>query len=109
MSDLQHDEQIARALVERLHTVFDLQRVVWFGSRAQGTGGPDSDWDLLVVAPSTESAITRGFRAEKATAEVAVPKDFVVLTPDEYARFRTWRSSVAHQAELTGKVLYAAT
>lgn len=109
MSDLQHDEQIALALVERLHTVFDLQRVVWFGSRSQGTGGPDSDWDLLVVAPSSESAIARGFLAEKATAEVTVPKDFVVLTPNEYERFRAWHSSVAFQAELTGRVLYAAT
>lgn len=108
MSDLQHDEQIARALVERLRTVFELQRVVWFGSRAQGTGGPDSDWDLLVVAPSTESAIARAARALQATAPNRVACDFVVLTPEEYARFRTWRSSVAHQAELTGKVLYAA-
>lgn len=49
MSDLQHDAQIARALVERLRSVFDLQRVVWFGSRAQGTGGPDRDWDLLAL------------------------------------------------------------
>lgn len=108
MSDLQHDEMIARELVDRLRTVFDVQRAVWFGSRAQGHGGPDSDWDLLVVAPSTESAAWRGFRAEKATADIAVAKDFVVLTPEEYSKFRSWRSSVVHSAEATGQVLYAA-
>jgi len=28
----------------------DLVAVVLFGSRARGEGGPDSDWDLLVIA-----------------------------------------------------------
>ncbi|MBI5609166.1 MAG: nucleotidyltransferase domain-containing protein [Deltaproteobacteria bacterium] len=108
MSDLLHDEAIARSLVDRLRTVFDLRRVVWFGSRAQGTGEPDSDWDLLVVAPSSESATQRAARALRATADTRVDCDFVVLTPQEYARLRAWRSSIAHQAEATGRVLLAA-
>lgn len=109
MSDLKHDEKIARALVERLRTVFDVQRVVWFGSRAQGQGTADSDWDLLVVAPSNESVVRRAARALRATADQQVPCDFVVLTPQEYAKFLHWRSSVVYSAETTGQVLYAAT
>ena len=108
MSDRQQDEKIARELVDRLRTVFDVQRAVWFGSRAQGRGGPDSDWDLLVVAPSTESTVRRAARALRATADQQVPCDFVVLTPDEYAKYREWRSSVVYSAETTGQVLYAA-
>ncbi len=108
MSDLLQDEKIAQGLVERLRAVFDVQRAVWFGSRAQGTGSPDSDWDLLVVAPTEESAIRRTARALRATADCRVDCEVVVLTPAEYARLRTWRSSVAHAAEATGRVIYAA-
>lgn len=108
MSDLARDENVARAIVERLRSVFDVHRAVWFGSRAQGQGSADSDWDLLVVAPSSESAIARAARALRATADSHVDCDFVVLTPEEYARLRDWRSSVVYQAEATGRVLYAA-
>jgi predicted nucleotidyltransferase len=101
------DRQIAQLLVERLCTAFEVRRAVWFGSRATGAGDPDSDWDLLVVAPSQESPAERGYRAEVATADVHVAKDFVVVTPAEYERLRSWRSSVVYMAEANGVVLHA--
>jgi predicted nucleotidyltransferase len=106
MSDLQHDEQIARALVERLHTVFDLQRVVWFGSRAQGTGGPDSDWDLLVVAETPLGKLNRMTQALAATEDLLVPRDIFVATPSEFERQRHQCGSLVYAAERAGQVLY---
>lgn len=104
---MQTDREIAQQLTDRLVHSLGASRVVWFGSRATGSARADSDWDLLVVADLAGSAAMRAYRAEQATADVAVPKDFVVVTPAEYARLRGWRSSVVHAAEARGAVLYA--
>lgn len=107
MSDLKHDEKIARALVERLRTVFDVQRVVWFGSRAQGQGTADSDWDLLVVAETSMDPWTRMSVALRATRDLCVSRDIFVATPEEYARMRQQRGSLPWTAEQGGQVLSA--
>jgi predicted nucleotidyltransferase len=38
-------------LLERLRTHYRPEEVWLFGSRARGTGRPDSDWDVLAVVP----------------------------------------------------------
>ena len=38
-------------LLERIHAVYRPVDVLLFGSRARGTAGRDSDWDVLVVLP----------------------------------------------------------
>lgn len=101
------DRDIAQQLTDRLVHRLGASRIVWFGSRATGSARPDSDWDLLVVADLAGSAANRAYRAEQATADVAVPKDFVVVTPEEYQRLRGWRSGIVHAAESNGAVLYA--
>lgn len=106
MSDLQHDEQIARALVDRLRAVFDVQRAVWFGSRSQGKGGPDSDWDLLVVAETPHAKLARMTQALAATEDLQVPRDIFVATPAEFQRQRTLCGSLVFAAERDGRVLY---
>lgn len=105
MSDLQHDEKIARALADRLRTVFDVQRVVWFGSRARGQGTPDSDWDLLVVAETPLDPWTRMSVALRATHDLYVPRDIFVATPEEYVRMRQQRGSLPWTADQGGQEL----
>lgn len=106
MSDLQRDEDIARGLVDRLRTVFDVQRAVWFGSRALGTGGPDSDWDLLVIAETPLAKLGRMVQALQATEDMQVPRDIFVATPAEFELQRRVCGSVVFAAEREGRVLY---
>ncbi|MET7243940.1 nucleotidyltransferase domain-containing protein [Methylobacterium sp. EM32] len=40
-----------KTLLERIEAVHAPEDVLLFGSRAKGTAGPDSDWDILVVLP----------------------------------------------------------
>lgn len=107
MSDLQNDEQIARALVECLRSVFDVRRAVWFGSRAQGRGRPDSDWDLLVVAETPLGKLARMQQALQVTEELRVPRDIFVATPSEFARQRALCGSLVYAAEQQGRLLDA--
>ncbi len=37
---------------------------------------------------------------------ILVPIDLVVYTPEEHARLRTWRSSIAGIADREGRVLH---
>lgn len=108
MSDRQRDEVIARALVQRLGRTFDVQRAVWFGSRAHGTGGPDSDWDLLVVAETPLDKLPRMVQALAATEDLAVPRDIFVATPAEFERQRHVCGSLVFAAERDGLVLHGA-
>lgn len=95
--------QIARRLIEQ----FDPDQIMLFGSHARGTAGPDSDVDLLVVMPIT--------RKQKAAMEVAmgvalhdmrVPKDIVVVTPDEIERNRNIVETIVYPALRQGQPLY---
>lgn len=102
------DAAIVRALADRLVAEFHPTRIVWFGSRAAGTGRPDSDFDLLVVAATDLPLHKRHFRARWSTRDVAVARDIVVLTPDEFAMYSRWPTSIVHEASTTGRVVFEA-
>lgn len=36
-------------LLDRIQSVYEPEDVLLFGSRARGTAGPDSDWDIIVI------------------------------------------------------------
>lgn len=102
------DQKIAEQLVQRLVAEFQPKRIVWFGSRARGEGGPDSDWDVMVIADSALSQHRRMVDALRVTRDVHVPVDIVVFTPSERDRLADWKSSIVYSAETTGVVLYEA-
>lgn len=97
-------ERMTRRLVRR----FKPEQIVLFGSHARGTAGPDSDVDLLVVIPVT--------RAEKRKLQLAmrlalhdfkVPKDIIVVSPEEVVRWRNIVGTIVYPALREGRVLYA--
>jgi len=98
-------EALVKALVEALHPA----RIVLFGSRARGDARPDSDWDLLVIADTDLDRAEREFVAHRATWGVNVPKDILVFTPAEVARYASWRSCMPSIALREGRVVYEAT
>lgn len=102
------DKKIAEQLAQRLIAEFQPKRIVWFGSRSRGEGGPDSDWDVMVIAESAASQHGRIVDALRVTRDVHVPADIVVFTPSERDKLAQWKSSIVYSAEQTGVVLYEA-
>src|SRR5260370_19499275 len=45
------DDPALREIVRRLADAYHPLRIYLFGSKARGTAGPDSDYDLLIVVP----------------------------------------------------------
>ena len=96
-------EEMVRRIAERFHP----EQIILFGSHATGRAGPDSDVDLLVVMRGVE-----GRRRKTATAidvalkDALLPKDIIVVTPEELERHRDMVGTVIRPALREGKVLY---
>ena len=99
-------EQLLREVVARIRRTVDPDRVVLFGSYARGDAGPESDLDILVVAPSPLPRWKRTVPLYRALAGLGVPKDVVWWTPDEIGAWRAVRSHFITTALREGRVLY---
>ena len=93
-------------LAQRIGRQLPADRVVLFGSHAQGTATDDSDVDLLVVAETSLPPRKRYGAVRRLVADFPAAFDIIVKTPDEYARSRSMVNTVVYFAEKSGRVLY---
>ena len=74
-----------------LRPLLDAQgaRAAWiFGSHARGTAGPDSDIDVIVVAPTRRPFVDRFRDYLPAIVDAGIGVDLLVYTPGEFARMK---------------------
>lgn len=95
-------------MVQRIVDRFHPDRVLLFGSHARGDARPDSDVDLLVVMPVQGSKRAAQLQVRLALHDIRLPKDVIVVTPDQFERQRDIPGTIVRPAFLEGKVLYAA-
>jgi predicted nucleotidyltransferase len=94
------------AMVDCLVKQFDPEQIILFGSHARGTAGPDSDVDLLVIMPFSGSKRAKQIEMRLALHDIHVPKDIILVTPEEVARRRHIVGTLVRPALNEGKVLY---
>lgn len=97
---------IVEEMVNRITEHFHPRQIILFGSRARGEAHADSDFDLLIIAPSSEPRWRRTVPVYRLLAGLGVPKDIVWWTPEEIAEWRDVKSHFIHIALREGKVLY---
>lgn len=95
-------DKLTQHIVER----FQPQRLILFGSRARGDAQDDSDFDLLIVAPSEEPRWQRTVPVYRALAGLGIPKEIVWWTPEEIDEWRGVKAHFINTALREGKVLY---
>ena len=98
--------RLIQRLVRRLADQFAPDQVILFGSHASGQAGPDSDVDLLVVTPVRGSKREKEIAMRVALHDFAVPKDLVVVRPEELDRQRNVVGSLVYLALREGQILY---
>ncbi len=102
MTDTETLEKITRRIVDGFHP----QRLILFGSRARGDERRDSDFDLLIIAPSDQSRWQRVVPVYRALAGLGVSKDVAWWTPEEIAEWRNVKTHFINTVLREGIVLY---
>ena len=95
-------KEMVRRIVDRFHP----EQILLFGSYARGDAGPDSDVDLLVVMPVSGSKRKMAVEIDLELAGSGLPKDIIVVTPEEVARTRDVAGTIIYPAVREGRVLY---
>ncbi|MCX5757362.1 MAG: nucleotidyltransferase domain-containing protein [Candidatus Hydrogenedentes bacterium] len=95
-------------LIGRILEAVQAQRIILFGSTARNEAGPDSDIDVLVVAPE-------GAHRRKTAQEIyrhllgfGLPVDVIVAIPSDLEKYRDSFALVYRAALREGRELYAA-
>ena len=103
-------DAIVRRMVEEIVDELNPEQIILFGSRARGTSSPTSDVDLLVVDSlpfgQGRSRRRQAARLYRRLAHTGVPKDILLVSRPEVARWRNYPNHVIARALGEGKVLY---
>lgn len=100
-------ESVVSRMVKRIVDRFTPERVILFGSHAQGSAGADSDVDLLVVMPVKGSRRRKAVEIGVALHDFAVPKDIVISTPEDFSWRKDVVGTIEYPAAHEGRVVYA--
>ena len=102
-------ETAIREMTRRIIEQFNPIKIVLFGSHARGTAVPDSDIDLLVIKKIEGSKRKERVAIGIALHDIHVPKDIIVVSPEEVEKFGNTVGTVLYPALKEGKVLYEKT
>ena len=98
--------EVMEEMVSRIVAHVHPERVILFGSRARGDDRGDSDFDLLIVAPSDEPRWQRTVPLYGLLAGSGVAKDLIWWTPEEISEWREVKSHFINSVLREGKVVY---
>ena len=98
-----------REILRRLIDAYQPERIYLFGSKARGDDGPDSDYDLLVVAPDDATEERRDSKlAYKVLWGVGTAADVIVWQKSPFDRRSRVVCSLPATVLREGRLLYAA-
>ena len=82
------------------------EKIILFGSYARGDAGPDSDADLLIVMNAVKNRRLRKIEILSRLAGIGLPKDIVIITPEELEKYADKIGTIVYPAVREGKILY---
>ena len=104
------NEQILNEMVQGIVREVDPEQVILFGSCLRGQATNDSDVDLMIIEREAFSETrNRGqelARIRRALSSFRVPKDVLVFSADEVAKWRNSLNHIIAAALREGKLLY---
>jgi predicted nucleotidyltransferase len=93
-------------VVQRIVQTLKPEKIVLFGSYADGTPTSDSDVDLLVVIETTAPPVERYLAVSRLLRPRPFPVDILVKRPDEIQRALEAGDFFIQEVLLRGQVLY---
>lgn len=101
----QHDD-VLDEMVRRIVEAVGPEKIIMFGSRARGEDTPDSDYDILIIAPSDSPRWERTVPVYDVLAGLGVAKDLVWWTAEEADEWREVKAHFITRVLREGRVLY---
>jgi predicted nucleotidyltransferase len=95
-------------LCERIAREFQPEKIILFGSQAEGTADADSDIDLLVVMPHAGSPLRQAGEMLR-RLQVWMPVDLIVRSAEEIEQRLAQGDRFMREVLERGKVMYEAT
>lgn len=99
------DRETIRELTARIAREFHPERIILFGSHANGSAGADSDVDLLVVLPFEGRNLQASLQILNRVAP-RFPIDLLARRPDDVRRRYAEGDPLVREALDHGEVLY---
>jgi len=96
-----------QAVINQIITNYKPQKVILFGSHAEGNATTDSDYDLFMVKDTSGTIAERQYTVWKSINNWSIPFDFVVYTPQEVIEAKRRGSWFMNHIETNGRILYA--
>jgi len=94
-------------IITRMIRLCQPEKIILFGSYANGTALENSDLDLFLVQDTKESAVERSAMIRENLRDFLLPMDILVYTPDEVEKDKDRKFTFVHEVLKSGKVLYA--
>lgn len=102
-------DPLVAEIVRRLVEIYQPHRVYLFGSAARGDGGPDSDYDFMVIVPDgTPREVRETKKVFKALFDIDAAIDVLVWTRSEFDQRLHLLVSLPSTIVREGALLYAA-
>lgn len=98
--------QQLKEIVARIIDVYQPEKIILFGSYANGNAKESSDIDLLLVKQTKEIPVDRAITVRKSLRDFLFPMDILVYTPDEIENFKGSKFSFISQVLKSGKIIY---
>lgn len=107
---LSNEETVLNQMVQAIVREVSPEAIILFGSRARGDARPDSDVDLLVVESEPfspqRSRRKEAARLYMALRGLALSKDILLYSRDEFDHWKNSLNHVAGRAHREGRVLH---
>lgn len=101
-------ESLLQKIVRRLLEVSRPDRIILFGSAANGQMTRDSDIDLLVLEASPDEPRRESVRLRNALRGLGYPFDVMVMATERFEETKGIIGGLAYPANKYGRVIYEA-
>lgn len=102
-------KQLTDWIVDKLQTDYRPEKIILFGSYADGTPNPDSDLDLLIIKETEERFIDRWSTVRRILSDStrSIALETLILTPQEILTRLARGDQFLAEILQKGHVLYA--
>jgi len=94
------------SLILRIIELSKPEKIILFGSQANGTDNINSDIDLLVLIEGIENKRQMAQKLYKELMPFRVAIDLIIETPANYLKYKSEKSFIYYQIAKTGKTIY---